>query len=150
MQSERKYNSIQKYLLEENSKFHQGGMRHESVNIDNNVEVPPKVAIVIVSYNHKQMMIECIESIRRNNASDTYKLIVVDNASEDGVVEWLDKQNDILLIANKENKGFPYACNQGIAAQQTKIWIYFSLIMTLLFRRMHYSGLEWDCMKMKI
>lgn len=57
MQNKRKYNSIQKYLLQENHKFHQGSMRHESVNIENIVEVPPKVAIVIVSYNHKQMMI---------------------------------------------------------------------------------------------
>lgn len=116
MQNKRKYNSIQKYLLQENRKFHQSSMQYERVDIENNVNIPPKVAIVIVSYNHKQMMIECIESIRKNNASDTYKLIVVDNASDDGVVEWLEKQNDILLIANKENKGFPYACNQGIAA----------------------------------
>lgn len=116
MQNKRKYNFLQEYLLEENGIFHQNRVQHESVNVENNVDVPPKVAIVIVSYNHKQMMIECIESIRRNNAPNTYKLIVVDNASDDGVVEWLDKQNDILLIANKENKGFPYACNQGIAA----------------------------------
>lgn len=44
----------------------------------------------------------------------SYELIVVDNASQDGSVAWLETQEDILLIANKENRGFPYGCNQGI------------------------------------
>lgn len=76
----------------------------------------PKTAIIIVSYNNKELTQACIESIRANNASETYQLVVVDNASTDGVVEWLAEQKDITLIANQENKGFPYACNQGIAA----------------------------------
>ncbi len=83
-------------------------MQQKNLNI-------PKTAIIIVSYNNKEMMQSCIESIRANNDPDTYQIIVVDNASEDGVAEWLAKQTDIILIANNENKGFPYACNQGIA-----------------------------------
>ena len=84
-------------------------MQQKNLNI-------PKTAIIIVSYNNKEMMQSCIESIRANNDPDTYQIIVVDNASEDRVTEWLAKQTDIILIANNENKGFPYACNQGIAA----------------------------------
>lgn len=79
------------------------------------IDIPP-MAIVIVSYNNKDLTISCIESIRANNDRETYKIIVVDNASTDGIVKWLSEQDDITLITNKENKGFPYACNQGIAA----------------------------------
>lgn len=76
----------------------------------------PKTAIIIVSYNNKELTQACIKSIRDNNAPETYQIIVVDNASTDGIVEWLAEQTDIILITNQENKGFPYACNQGIAA----------------------------------
>lgn len=76
----------------------------------------PKTAIVIISYNNAELTKECIKSIRENNPAEIYQLVVVDNASTDGIAEWLREQSDITLIENTENKGFPYACNQGIAA----------------------------------
>ncbi|WP_075721637.1 glycosyltransferase [Roseburia sp. 499] len=84
----------------------------------------PKTAIIIVSYNNKELTQACIESIRVNNPAETYQLIVVDNASTDGVTEWLAEQKDITLIVNQENKGFPYACNQGIAAAEKEADIF--------------------------
>lgn len=74
------------------------------------------LSIVILSYNIMQICKECIESIRKNNPKQSYELIVVDNASVDGVVEWLKTQEDIHLILNEVNEGFPYACNRGIKA----------------------------------
>lgn len=74
-----------------------------------------KTAIVMLSYNHGDITRACIDSIRENNSPDTYQLIVVDNASSDGVQEWLRQQKDITLIENDENRGFPCGCNQGIA-----------------------------------
>lgn len=73
-----------------------------------------KTAIVILSYNTLKMTKECIESIRKNNPASAYELIVVDNASTDGSVEWLSQQADIRLLCNHENVGFPVGCNQGI------------------------------------
>ena len=49
-------------------------------------------SIIILSYNTLIMLQMCIESIRGFTASDTYELIVVDNASRDGSVEWLKEQ----------------------------------------------------------
>lgn len=60
------------------------------------------------------MMIDCIESIRKNNPKTSYELVVVDNVSRDGIVDWLKEQKDIILLCNKENEGFPRGCNQGI------------------------------------
>lgn len=75
-----------------------------------------KTAIIVLSYNNLEITKNCIESIRQNNYNKTYELIVVDNASTDGVQDWLRKQKDICFIENKDNMGFPYGCNQGIAA----------------------------------
>lgn len=74
----------------------------------------PKVAIVILSYNLLDMTRDCIESIRKTTYEAAREIIVVDNASTDGSVEWLRKQKDIKLLCNKENTGFPTGCNQGI------------------------------------
>ena len=71
-------------------------------------------SIIILSYNTLIMLQMCIESIRGFTAPGTYELIVVDNASHDGSVEWLKEQSDIKCIFNKENKGFPIGCNQGM------------------------------------
>lgn len=73
-------------------------------------------AIIIVSYNACYMMQKNIESIRDTLLPGTYRIIAVDNASDDGVREWLREQQDILLIENAENVGFAPACNQGVMA----------------------------------
>jgi GT2 family glycosyltransferase len=52
--------------------------------------------------------------------SDPAEIIVVDNASTDGSVEYLRQQNRITLIANRENVGFGRAANQGIEKSTTK------------------------------
>lgn len=73
-------------------------------------------SIVLLSYNCEAICRQCIESIRANSSSHEYELIVVDNASSDGIVDWLKAQSDIKLICNEENRGFPGGCNQGIKA----------------------------------
>lgn len=73
-------------------------------------------SIVLLSYNCEAICKQCIESIRANSSSMAYELVVVDNASTDGITEWLKEQQDIKLICNAENKGFPGGCNQGIKA----------------------------------
>lgn len=73
-------------------------------------------AIVIVSYNICYMMQKNIECIRSTLLPGTYQIIVVDNASDDGVREWLREQQDILLIENGQNVGFAPACNQAVRA----------------------------------
>lgn len=72
------------------------------------------VLIVIVSYNSIHLMQECLKSIRESLKSIKYKVVVTDNASTDGVAEWLRKQEDIILIENKDNIGFGPACNQAV------------------------------------
>lgn len=75
-------------------------------------------SIVILSYNTMNYLQNCIASIRAHTKQGSYELIVVDNASHDGSVEWLRQQTDVLLLCNDENQGFSRGCNQGAAATQ--------------------------------
>lgn len=117
------YNRMQAYLCYENAELYCENPEDRRIILDfkENLEAGGdldyrKVAIVILSYNSYEMTRFCIESIRQNNVPSSYEIIVVDNASTDKSLEWLEQQRDVVLIKNSENKGFPYGCNQGIEA----------------------------------
>lgn len=71
-------------------------------------------SIIIPTYNRLQYTKLCIESIRKHTNNTDYELIVVDNHSTDGTIEWLKMQSDVRTIFNNENVGFLKGCNQGI------------------------------------
>ena len=73
-----------------------------------------KAAIIMLTYNNFQYSKDCIESIRKYTAANTYEIIVVDNNSTDETREWLKAQSDIKLCLNDKNEGFPRGCNIGI------------------------------------
>ena len=71
-------------------------------------------SIIIPTYNQLEYTRWCLDSIRYYTG-EPYELIVVDNGSTDGTVEYLWSQEDIRFIHNRENKGFAGGCNQGIS-----------------------------------
>ena len=75
-----------------------------------------RTSIVIVSYNSKYLMEQCLASIRKNCNPDACDIVVVDNASTDGVREWLQEQDDITLVLCEENVGLSEVYNLGIEA----------------------------------
>lgn len=81
------------------------------------------VSIIIVSYNTKDLTLDCIDSILNDEQSLKKEIIVVDNASLDGSIDSLDKlvRNGIItLIKNTRNVGFAKANNQGIKIAKGK------------------------------
>lgn len=72
------------------------------------------VSIVILSYNSRDMMIDCLQSIRNNCVLGSYEVVIVDNDSKDGIREYLLNQKDIVLQLNNHNTSFAEGCNQGI------------------------------------
>lgn len=74
----------------------------------------PLVSVVIPTWNGREHLEACLAGVRRlaypANALD---LIVVDNGSTDGSVEWLRMHPEVRLVANAENLGFARACNDG-------------------------------------
>lgn len=76
----------------------------------------PVVSIIVISYNTRQMTLDCLASVIAQTTVP-YELIVVDNASEDGSAEAIAEAfPDIRLRAERENLGFALANN--IAAQE--------------------------------
>lgn len=73
----------------------------------------PSVGVVILNWNRLDLTQKCLASLDRQ-AYRNYEIIVIDNGSSDGSVEWLEKQN-LKLIRNSKNLGFARAINQGIS-----------------------------------
>lgn len=73
------------------------------------------ISIIIVNYNTKDLLKNCIDSILKNTFNITYEVIVVDNASSDNSVDMLKSEfKEVKLIESKVNGGFAYANNLGI------------------------------------
>lgn len=77
----------------------------------------PQLSIIIVNYKTPQMTLECIESIKAKTYGVRYEIIVIDNDSGDGSVEFLQERLDgIIMIKAPENLGFGRANNIGVSA----------------------------------
>ena len=75
----------------------------------NNIDL----SIIIVNFNTKELLSDCIESICNKTEGLSFEIIVVDNASNDGSVEKFSVDNRIKFIQNEENLGFGRANNIG-------------------------------------
>lgn len=64
----------------------------------------PIISIVLGTYNRKNFLKEAIRSIRNNNISIPYEIIVIDGGSNDGSLEFLLNQKDIITIV-QHNRG---------------------------------------------
>lgn len=74
-----------------------------------------KLSIVIVNYNVKYFLEQCLLSVRKATALIDTEVFVVDNNSVDGSCEMVkEKFPDVILIENKTNTGFAVANNQAI------------------------------------
>jgi GT2 family glycosyltransferase/lipopolysaccharide/colanic/teichoic acid biosynthesis glycosyltransferase len=74
-----------------------------------------KLSIVIVNYNVKYFLEQCLHSVQNACKGLEAEVFVVDNDSVDGSVKMVrDKFPEIQLLENKENKGFSAANNQAI------------------------------------
>lgn len=74
-----------------------------------------KLSIIIVNYNVKYFLEQCLHSVQNACIGLESEVFVVDNDSVDGSVKMVkEKFPDVHLIENKENKGFSLANNQAI------------------------------------
>ncbi|MDR2085730.1 MAG: glycosyltransferase family 2 protein [Dysgonamonadaceae bacterium] len=74
-----------------------------------------KLSVVIVNYNIKYFLEQCLDSVIRAVSNIESEVFVVDNASSDHSIDYLaPKFPQVVFIANKENAGFSKANNQAI------------------------------------
>ncbi|MBT2339004.1 glycosyltransferase [Pseudomonas fluorescens] len=84
------------------------------------VALHEKVSIVVVTYHNVNLTVQCINSILRNTTWPHYELIVVDNGSDDGTCDYLERLRQqvpwVKIVLNGANRGFAAANNQGLRA----------------------------------
>ena len=74
-----------------------------------------ELSVIIVNYNVKHFLEQCLISVKKALKGIDGEIIVVDNNSVDGSIDLINQKfNDVVLISNKENTGFSVANNQGI------------------------------------
>lgn len=76
-----------------------------------------KVAYIVVSWNNKDLLDECIESIKEQKTEAMKAIYLVDNNSQDGTVEYIENNYpEVVLLAQSGNYGFARGNNIGIKA----------------------------------
>ena len=73
------------------------------------------LSIIIVNWNNKVILGDCLNSIYHTHNVSKYEIIVVDNHSEDNSVKLIKSEfPDVVLLENDKNLGFARANNQAI------------------------------------
>ncbi|MBE7468333.1 MAG: glycosyltransferase family 2 protein [Anaerolineae bacterium] len=73
------------------------------------------LSIVIVNYNTKNLLRDCLNSIYQSQGHVEFKVVVVDNASPDGSAHMVEAEfPQAILVASQINGGFAYANNLGL------------------------------------
>lgn len=76
---------------------------------------PPAVSILIVNWNTREVLRDCLRTVYEQTQKVPFEVIVVDNASEDGSVDMVNTAFPrVVLLANTTNRGFAAANNQGM------------------------------------
>lgn len=85
-------------------------------------DIKLNVSIIIVNYNTLELTKNTIESVFEKTKDINYEIILVDNASVDGSVEFFEKNysGKIIFIKSNENLGFGRANNKGIEKAKGK------------------------------
>lgn len=76
-----------------------------------------QLSVVILNYNVRYFLEQCVHSVRKAIQNIDAEIIVVDNHSPDDSCAMIRRQfPEVILIANQENSGFPKGNNIGVAA----------------------------------
>jgi GT2 family glycosyltransferase len=83
--------------------------------------MPPLVSVIVINWNGKEYLKECLESLRAQTFSD-FECILVDNGSTDGSVAYVQRNFPgwVRVLLNARNEGFSGGNNRGINAASGK------------------------------
>lgn len=87
----------------------------------------PDVSVIVVNWNTRQLLAECLASLYDTVRTLMLEVIVVDNGSSDGSVDMVREQfPHVRLIVNQENKGFASANNRALAVFEGRYALLFN------------------------
>ncbi|MGD9409268.1 MAG: glycosyltransferase family 2 protein [Thiohalocapsa sp.] len=79
--------------------------------------IQPDLSVIVVSFNTRDLLRDCLQTLYRYAGRLRLQVIVVDNASDDGSADMVAAEfPEILLIRSKVNLGFGPANNRGFEA----------------------------------
>lgn len=86
--------------------------------------MPPFVSVIVVNYNGRRLLADCLHSLRRQTyPRHRFEIVVVDNASTDGSAEFLQQRfPDVRLVRLSRNTGFAGGNNAGFTVARGE-WI---------------------------
>lgn len=76
----------------------------------------PFISIIILNYNGKTLLMDCIDSLKKlDYPSSNYEIILVDNGSSDGSIKYLEENYpEVKIVQNEINYGFAKGNNIGV------------------------------------
>jgi GT2 family glycosyltransferase len=81
----------------------------------------PKVSIIVLNFNGKHFLNDCINSVLKQDFTD-YELMIVDNNSSDGSVDFVNQNfPNIVLIQSDRNLGFAGGNNLGVKSAKGEL-----------------------------
>jgi N-acetylglucosaminyl-diphospho-decaprenol L-rhamnosyltransferase len=85
------------------------------------------VSIIIVNYNTRRLLDQCLQSIMRHTGAISYEVIVVDNASIDDSKDVVRTQYPgVTLVESRENLGFSRGNNLGCTSAVGKYLLFLN------------------------
>ena len=72
-----------------------------------------KIAVIIINWKKYALTLNCIDSVL-NSSYKNFKIILIDNESQNSFPDEINKSEKIQIIRNENNEGFSRANNQGI------------------------------------
>jgi GT2 family glycosyltransferase len=93
-----------------------------------------KVTISIALYNKLEFTKQCLKYLYKNTNQELFDLVIIDNSSTDGTIEWLtkefpneikinDKTHNYTILLNNVNVGFARAHNQAFKECKTEYFL---------------------------
>ncbi len=92
----------------------------------------PTISLIIVSWNVREALVRNLERILSISSPYKIEVIVVDNGSHDGTPTMMRTRfPKVAFVQNDANRGFAYACNQGLKLAKGEILVLFNPDMLL-------------------
>ncbi len=86
----------------------------------------PETSVIVVNYNGKHLLKECLDSLREQTYKD-FETIVVDNASRDGSVTFLkDNYPEVKVIQCEKNLGYGGGNNRGLSVAKGEYIVFLN------------------------
>ena len=90
-------------------------------------KLTPSIDIVIVNWNSRSFLRQCLAALDQSTIAERLNTIVVDNASRDGSAAGLAaKRMSLEVVINADNRGFAAACNQGARRAKAPLLVFMN------------------------